>query len=88
VRIWGIRSAERLAERLPTVAITHERHKAPEMAQALGQQGFFVWSGHFYAVSLIEALGLAPDGLLRIGLLHYNTAAEVERLLAALAALG
>jgi cysteine desulfurase family protein (TIGR01976 family) len=88
VRIWGIRSPDRLHERLPTVAITHARHTPTQMAEALGRQGFFVWSGNFYAISLIEMLGLAPEGVLRIGLLHYNTAEEVDRLLAALAVLG
>ena len=49
------------------------------------QRGIFAWHGNFYALQLTESLGLEPEGLVRLGLLHYNTADEVERLLAALA---
>jgi selenocysteine lyase/cysteine desulfurase len=54
------------------------------MADALARQGIFTWAGNHYALPLTEALGLEPHGTLRIGLLHYNTADEVDRLLAAL----
>ena len=54
------------------------------MAGRLGGQGLFVWHGNYYALNLTETLGLEPDGMLRVGLLHYNTLAEVERLLEAL----
>jgi selenocysteine lyase/cysteine desulfurase len=57
------------------------------VAEELGRRGIFVWAGHFYAVEVVEALGLAPAGVVRLGLLHYNTAAEVDRVLAELAAL-
>jgi selenocysteine lyase/cysteine desulfurase len=50
-------------------------------------RGIFVWHGNFYAQSLSEDLGLEPAGMVRVGLLHYNTDAEVDRLLAALAEL-
>ena len=54
-------------------------------AEALGRQGITTWDGDFYAQALIERLGLFDaGGVLRIGLTHYNTAAEVDRLLAAL----
>jgi selenocysteine lyase/cysteine desulfurase len=46
--------------------------------------GVFTWAGDFYAVPLSAALGLGPDGMVRIGLLHYNTVSEVDRLLWAL----
>ena len=45
----------------------------------------FAWDGHFYAVGPLGALGLLPDGALRLGFVHYNTAAEVDDLAAALA---
>ena len=51
---------------------------------ALGQQGLFVWHGNYYALPLTERLGLEPDGMIRVGIVHYNTLAEVDRLLAAL----
>jgi selenocysteine lyase/cysteine desulfurase len=65
------------------VALTHRRLKSRELAEYLATRGIFVWHGNFYALPVTEALGLEPDGLVRIGLLHYNTAEEVERLLAA-----
>ena len=49
-----------------------------------GRAGIFAWHGNFYALQLTETLGLEPAGLVRLGLLHYNTSAEIERLLAAL----
>ena len=71
---------ERLAERVPTIAITHERHTPQAMAEFLGERGIFVWSGHFYALEVTAALDLDPHGVLRIGALHYNTPAEIDRL--------
>ena len=78
----------RIGDRVPTFGLTHRTRPAAEVASALGAQGLFVWSGHFYAQGLIERLGLAPAGMLRIGFLHYNTAEEVARTLDALAAVG
>jgi selenocysteine lyase/cysteine desulfurase len=72
---------------VPTVSITHDRLRPREVAEHLDRRGIFVWHGNFYALELTEALGLEPDGMVRIGLLHYNTAGEVQRLLAALAEL-
>jgi len=86
-RLWGISDVGRLEERVPTFGLTHQRHSAEELARALGDRGIFSWHGNFYALCLVEALGLEPAGLLRIGLLHYNTMDEVDRLLATLAEL-
>jgi cysteine desulfurase family protein (TIGR01976 family) len=87
LRVYGITDRARLAERTPTCSFTHPRLAPREVARRLGEQGLFVWNGNFYALSLSEALGLEPDGMVRVGLLHYNTAEEVDRLGAALAAL-
>lgn len=84
VRIWGITDRSRLTERVPTVAVTHERLSAQAVAERLAEQGIFVWHGNYYALSLSEALGREPEGMVRIGLLHYNTVEEVDRLLDAL----
>jgi cysteine desulfurase family protein (TIGR01976 family) len=84
VTVWGITDPRRFGERAPTVAITHQRHTPRQMAEVLGRQGIFTWDGNFYALPLTGALGLEPDGVLRIGLLHYNTREEVDRLLRAL----
>jgi cysteine desulfurase family protein (TIGR01976 family) len=81
VQVQGITQAARLHERVPTVSITHPRHRSSSLAQALGAQGINVWSGHNYAYELAKYLGLdEAEGVLRIGLAHYNTAAEVERI--------
>ena len=69
---------------MPTVSIVHWRQPAKAVAEFLERRGFFVWHGNFYALRLSEVLGLEPDGMVRIGLLHYNTADEVERLIEAL----
>jgi cysteine desulfurase family protein (TIGR01976 family) len=84
VKVWGITNPERLHERVPTVSFTHKKLAAKEVASRLGERGIFVWHGNFYALPLTEALGLEPNGMVRVGLLHYNTAAEVDRLFTAL----
>jgi cysteine desulfurase family protein (TIGR01976 family) len=88
ITIWGITDPARLQERVPTVSITHRRLPAPELAKRLGERGIFAWHGNFYALEFSEALGLEPAGLVRLGLLHYNTPAEIERLLGVLAEIG
>jgi cysteine desulfurase family protein (TIGR01976 family) len=80
VRTLGITDPERLDERVPTVAIVPERTTPAELAAALGQRGIFVWDGNFYALEVSQALGLEPHGMVRIGVLHYNSADEVQRL--------
>ena len=84
VRVWGITDLARLDERVPTVSITHRRLPPRAVAERLAEAGIFVWHGNFYALPLTEALGLEPEGLVRIGLLHYNTHDEIDRLLTAL----
>lgn len=81
VRVWGITDDARLDQRVPTVAITHSDLSPAEMSNRLGEQSIFTWHGNFYALELSRALGIEPAGMLRIGLLHYNTADEVDRLL-------
>lgn len=85
VRIVGIAEPARTAARAPTVAFTHRRIPARELAQALAEHGIYTWGGNAYAVEVTTALGLEPDGVLRAGVLHYNTPAEVDRMLAVLA---
>jgi cysteine desulfurase family protein (TIGR01976 family) len=81
VKVWGINDPERLEQRVATVSFTHERFTPAHMAEQFGQAGFFTWHGNYYAQGLSESLGLEPDGMLRVGLVHYNTLAEVERFL-------
>jgi len=85
VRVWGITDPRRLAERTPTVAVTVQRQHPRTVAAALGRQGIFAWDGDFYARALIERLGLADSGgVVRLGLVHYNTTEEVDRTLEAI----
>ena len=58
-----------------------------KIAEALGERGIFVWYGNYYAQPVTEALGLEPEGMVRAGLLHYNTVAEIDRLLEAIRSL-
>ena len=52
--------------------------EAKEMGGRLAERGIFVWAGNFYALELTEALGLEPEGVLRAGVLHYNSMEEVD----------
>ena len=81
VKIWGITSPEEFELRAPTVSFTHHSITAEEIGAMLAAHGIFTWAGNFYALELSEALGLEPEGALRVGLLHYNTMEEVERFL-------
>ena len=88
LRVYGITDVERLDERTPTFAVSVAGMSAEAVATRLGQQGIFVWHGHYCAVAVMERLGLLEQGgLVRIGFVHYNTTAEVDRVVAALAAL-
>lgn len=87
IRVWGITDPGRFDSRVPTVSITHRALTAQNIAEKLGDAGVFVWDGNYYAVEVTEALGLEPHGMIRIGILHYNTATEVSRLLDELRAL-
>jgi cysteine desulfurase family protein (TIGR01976 family) len=84
-KVWGITDPARLAERVPTVSITAAGCSPQDIARHLAEREIYTWDGNLYAVELAERLGLeGKGGFLRIGLVHYNTAAEVDRLLAAL----
>ncbi|GJM43006.1 MAG: cysteine desulfurase-like protein [Ardenticatenaceae bacterium] len=86
LRVFGVTDVERLAERTPTFAVSLDGMSAEAVAQKLGEQGIFVWHGHYYAVAVMERLGLLENGgLVRIGFVHYNTPDEVDRVLNALA---
>ena len=85
VTLYGITDRSRFDERTPTAAMRLDGIAPRAVAEALGDEGIAVWDGDFYATGLIERLGLLDrGGVVRIGLTHYNTAAEVDRLLEAL----
>ena len=85
LKLYGISDPKRLDQRCPTVAVRVKGHSPLELATRLGERGFFTWDGNYYALNLTERLDVEKDGgFLRIGLAHYNTAEEVDRLLATL----
>jgi cysteine desulfurase family protein (TIGR01976 family) len=85
LRFFGITDPARFNDRCSTVSIRLANHTPAETAKFLGDRGIFTWDGNYYALNLTERLGVEQTGgLLRIGLVHYNTSEEVDRLLAAL----
>ncbi len=80
IRMHGLTAEEDMDRRTPTLSITVDGISPRDVATRLGERGIAVWDGDFYATGLMERLGLAPDGVVRIGLTHYNTRAEVDRL--------
>jgi selenocysteine lyase/cysteine desulfurase len=71
--------------RVPTFGFTLSGHHPDAVAEHLARAGIFAWSGSFYALEPVDRLGLADTGgLVRVGLCHYNTPGEVDRLLTAL----
>jgi len=83
--LFGITDRTRFGERTPTAALRLDALAPRAVAEGLGAEGIAVWDGDFYATGLMERLGLLDrGGVVRIGLTHYNTAAEVDRLLEAL----
>jgi selenocysteine lyase/cysteine desulfurase len=85
LKIYGITDPARFSDRCTTFAVRIEGNTPLELATKLGDRGFFTWDGNYYALNLTEHLDVERSGgFLRIGLVHYNTADEVDRLLAAL----
>jgi cysteine desulfurase family protein (TIGR01976 family) len=88
LRIYGITDAARLEGRLPTVSFTLEGRLPRAVAEQLAKDGICVWDGNFYALAVTERLELeGRGGLIRVGLVHYNTEDEIDRLTASLNAL-
>ena len=88
VTVHGIADAARMDERVPTVALTAEGMPPRALAEGLGEEGIFAWDGNYYALALMEHLGLeGRGGALRLGLVHYTTRDEVDRVLEALSRL-
>jgi cysteine desulfurase family protein (TIGR01976 family) len=82
---YGITDPAKAEQRTPTVAIRLEGYTPRDLAMHLGERGIFTWDGNYYAINLAERLGVQQSGgMLRIGLAHYNTMEEVERLLSEL----
>jgi cysteine desulfurase family protein (TIGR01976 family) len=85
LRLYGISDPARLESRCPTFATRIDGHSPLELATKLGERGIFTWDGNYYAINLTERLGVEQSGgFLRIGLVHYNSEEEVDRVLEAL----
>lgn len=71
--------------RVGTVSFVHERRSSREITSVVDRSGVAIRNGHMYAHHLCRALGIAvEDGVVRVSLVHYNTAAEIERLIGVL----
>jgi len=85
VVVQGITDSRSLSRRVPTVSFTAEGVHPERIAEELARRNIFVWSGHNYAVEVVDALGLSESGgVVRIGPVHYNSSAEIDQLLVAL----
>lgn len=85
VKLYGPRKA---SNRSPTFAVAIDGHSASDLARHMISRGIYVWAGHYYALNVMDRLGvLDSGGLVRIGFCHYNTSEEVDRALEALAEL-
>ena len=82
IQVYGITNPQQLAGRVPTIACTITGHTPRELAERLATQGIFAWDGNYYALGVMERLGLEDKGgALRLGMAHYNTLDEIDRVL-------
>lgn len=82
ISIYGIVNPNRIGERVPTVSFRHDTLSPDTIATALARAGIHVWHGHNYAYEPARALGLPlEEGVVRVGLAHYNTDTEIDRTL-------
>src|SRR5438067_12004395 len=89
IHIYGITNPQQLNWRVPTVLCTIDGHTPRELAEYLAEQAIFAWDGNYYALGIMERLHLEEQGgALRLGMAHYNTPDEIDRVLACLEALG
>ncbi len=84
VELYGLRTMD---GRVATFAFNVEGVATPDAATRLGDAGYAVWHGNYYALEIMKRLGLEQEGAVRAGIVHYNTPAEVDGLLAAIDAL-
>ncbi len=88
IRVYGITNPAEFDKRCPTLAFTRKGFTPAEIAKYLGDNGIFVWDGNYYALSVTQRLGVEDSGgMVRVGLTHYNTKAEVDRMIDALKAM-
>ncbi len=78
VKIAGITDPARYDHRVPTVVFSHARYTPQQVAEHLASEHIYVWKGNYYAVEIMKRLN-KPDGMVRVGLAHYNTHEEIDR---------
>ena len=84
VKVHGIKNTNDVHKRTPTFALTIKGKTSHSVAKYLAKHGIFAWSGHFYALDVVREYDLEKDGLLRVGMLHYNTKREIKELISIL----
>jgi cysteine desulfurase family protein (TIGR01976 family) len=88
LRIYGITDPEKLDHRVSTVSFRMDDRSPRQIAEELARSDIYVWDGNYYALAVTERLGVEDQGgMVRVGLVHYNTSDEIERLGEALQAL-
>jgi cysteine desulfurase family protein (TIGR01976 family) len=87
LRIRGVTDASRMEKRVPTFSFTMEGHHPKDICRALDAAGIFAWDGNYYAPEVTRTLGLDGNGgMVRVGAVHYNTTADIQRLVDVLCA--
>lgn len=81
VTVVGITDPAKYQERVPTVAFVMDGHTPAEIQIYLAENHIYVWSGHYYAIEIMERLGRSEHGMVRVGLAHYNTHEEIDRMI-------
>jgi cysteine desulfurase family protein (TIGR01976 family) len=78
--LYGLSDVRKLEQRVPTFAFRLQGRHPAQVAEAMGQAGFNLWDGNYYALAVTERLGVeASGGMVRVGPVHYNTVEEIER---------
>ncbi len=81
LHIYGITDPQKMSQRVPTFSFTLEGWDPQAVAEQLAQEHINVWNGNYYALAAMERLGLEEHGgMVRVGLTHYNTFGEIEKL--------
>lgn len=81
ITVYGLRDVRRLEERVPTFAFRMKNQHPSDVAKKLGEAGFNVWNGNYYALAVTQRLGVEESGgMVRVGPVHYNTQQEILQL--------
>lgn len=87
VTIAGITDIEKINQRVATVVFLKEGHSPQSIVEHLAQHQIFAWSGHYYALEVMDRLGREDEGMVRVGAVHYNTMEEINTFLNVIEAL-